>query len=123
MGLTAHALDALRLLLGFAPPSMMLVIHGLDDIDGRTTRKVLKQLIDIVREQSSRTVVKSLFTTNGMSQSLGDKTSMRERVDESRMVQDRPERSLPGAGSLSDLNIRSLEKGNHSVQRATSKER
>ncbi|KAG8158199.1 hypothetical protein KVR01_011960 [Diaporthe batatas] len=102
---TAPALDTLRLLLSFAPPSMVIVIHGLDAVDGRATRKVLTQLIDIIREQSSRTVVKSLFTTNGMSQSLGGGISRRERVDASRMVQDRPRRSLPGAGSLSDLGI------------------
>lgn len=113
---TAHALEVLRLLLGFSPPSMVLVIHGLDAVDGRTTRKVLKQLIDMIREQSSRTVVKCLFTTNGMSLSLGDKTSMRERVDASRMMQDRPWRSLPGAASLSDLNIRASEKGDDGTQ-------
>lgn len=120
---TKHALHVLRLLLSFAPPSMVLVIHGLDAIDGRTTRKVLRQLIDIVREQSCRTVVKSLFTTNGMSQTLGDKTFMSERVDASRMVQDRPGRSLPGAGSLSDLDIRNSAKGDHGPGRSTSKGR
>lgn len=120
---TTHALNFLQLLLSFAPPSMVFVIHGLDAIDGRSTRKVLKQLIDIVREQSSRTVVKSLFTTNGMSQSLGDKMSMSERVDASRMVQDRPGRSLPGADSLSDLDIRNSAKGVDGPGGSTSKGR
>lgn len=102
---------------------MVLIIHGLDAIDGRTTRKVLRQLINIVREQSCRTVVKSLFTTKGMSQSLGDKTSMSERVDASRMVQDHPGRSLAGAGSLSDLDSRNSAKGDDGPGRSISKGR
>lgn len=79
---------------------MVLSLYGLDSIDRQSTRKVLKQLINIVRVQRSRATDKSLFATNGMAQSLEVKASEGEPVDASRMVQDRPSESLPGTDSL-----------------------
>lgn len=90
---------------------MVPVVHGIDAIYSRNTWNVLKKLVDIVREQTSWTVVKSLFPTNGRSQALGNKASMSERVNASRMVQDLPGKSLPGSTSLIDSGIRSSVKG------------
>lgn len=100
---TEFALEVIRRFLSYAPPSIVLVIHGLEALEGRTTRDVMGQLVDIIREQSFVTVVKAFFTTNGMSQVLGDKTVGIERVDASRMSQGRPGRILRGAGSLDEM--------------------
>lgn len=95
---TEFALDVIRRFLTYAPSCLVLVIHGLDRLEGRTTRDTLGQLLDIIREQSSTTVVKAFFSTDGFSRVLGDKTVYSERVDASRMGQVR-------SGSLQDMRM------------------
>lgn len=77
---TEFALEVIRRFLGHAPSSLVIVIHSLEALDCRTTGSVLAQLMDIIREQGSVTVVKAFFSTNGMSQVLGFKTTGTERV-------------------------------------------
>lgn len=90
---------------------MVPVIHETAAVYRRTTWNVLKKLIDIVREQTSWTVLRSMFPTNGRSQAPGNKPSMSESVNASRMVQDLPGKSLPGSNSWIDSGIRNSMKG------------
>lgn len=97
------ALEVISRLLGYAPPSLVLVIHGLEALEGRRTQSIISQLVDIIREQSSLTVVKAFFSTNGMSQVLGNKMTGTERINAVRMGQAGPSRSLPGGSYLDEI--------------------
>lgn len=101
----SFALSTVRQFLQFAPPSLVFVIHGLETLESKETRSTLGGLIDILREQADKSVVKVLFTTNGMCRVLGKKTTPRERVDASRMAQGRPGRLLKGSSSLRELSV------------------
>ena len=102
---TARALDIIRAFLTHKSSGIVFVISGLEAVDDRATRPVLKDLVDIIRDHSSKTVVKTLFVTNGMSQTLGSKTTTGERVDASRLAQSRPGRPLRGGSSLNELQV------------------
>lgn len=100
---TKHALDMISQFFSYLSSGMVIVINGLEVLDDKETRKVLKELIDIIRDQGSKTTLKTIFLTNGMSQALGMKAIGAERVDASRFAVDRPTRPLRGGSSLSEL--------------------
>ncbi|KAK4165173.1 hypothetical protein QBC43DRAFT_316153 [Cladorrhinum sp. PSN259] len=74
------ALNIIRALLRHAPPSIVCVVDGIQSLEVKQTKRYLQELVDILREQGDSTVVKVLFTTDGMSQTLAKKMKGRERV-------------------------------------------
>ncbi|KAK3991381.1 hypothetical protein QBC44DRAFT_323547 [Cladorrhinum sp. PSN332] len=98
------ALETIKQLLSYAPPSLVCVIDGIQTLESRReTVSYLEELVDILREQGSKTVVKVLFTTDGMSLSLAEKIKRMERVSASSMAQRRPGGPARGQMSLSYL--------------------
>lgn len=97
------AMEILRHLLSYAPPSLVIIIHGLEGIESKATQIVLGHLVDVFREQSTKSVVKVLLTTNGMCHVLGKKTGHHERVNAERMSQGRAGYQLPESGHLIEL--------------------
>lgn len=102
---TTFALDTIRHFLAHSPSSLVIVLHGLEDIEGKETRSLLRDFIGVIREQSSQTVIKVLFTTNGMSHVLGENTELHEQADATRMAQETSRRLLRGSSSLSELEL------------------
>ncbi|KAB5582312.1 hypothetical protein GE09DRAFT_263460 [Coniochaeta sp. 2T2.1] len=96
------ALDMIRKLLLHAPPVLMCVIDGIQAFDTKELRPHIRRLVDILRDQGTRTVVKAMFTTDGMSRALAKKIKLRERVNASEMEnQERPGSPSKGYSSLS----------------------
>ncbi|KAB5586252.1 hypothetical protein GE09DRAFT_1235505 [Coniochaeta sp. 2T2.1] len=96
------ALEIIRKLLLHAPPVLMCVIDGVQAFDTKELRPHIRRLVDILRDQGTRTVVKVIFTTDGMSRALAKKIKLRERVNASEMDnQERPGSPSKGYSSLS----------------------
>ncbi|KAK0610084.1 hypothetical protein B0T17DRAFT_501085, partial [Bombardia bombarda] len=101
------ALDMIQALLTQAPPSLVFVVDGIQAFESQDTVPHLRKLARILREQSKKTVVKVLFTTDGMSRWLGELLKGRERVDASRISQARPWGPSHGFDSLDNLSASS----------------
>jgi hypothetical protein len=103
MNSVGSALELIRALLGHAQNSMVFIINGIRARESKTARSALEDVVEIIRQRSSKTAIKVIFTTDGMPQILGEKVKSRERVDASRLVQARLGGLLRGSSSLSDL--------------------
>jgi hypothetical protein len=100
-----QALGIIQELLSLAPASIVCIVDGIQAFECRETRKHMQRLVDILRDRGSETVVKALFTTDGMSHALAAKLNGRgERVIVSEMIPGRPSR---GGSTLNDLASRS----------------
>lgn len=100
-----QALTVIQALLAHINSGIVFVFNGIEAVDDSKTCGILKNLIQIIRDHSSKAVVKTLFITNGMSQALGQRTTYDERVDASRPGYDRPGRPPRGGSSLSQLQL------------------
>ncbi|KAK8099600.1 uncharacterized protein PG998_012841 [Apiospora kogelbergensis] len=82
------ALDMIEQLLSYAPPTVTLVIEGLEMVNEMTELSHLVRLIELIRTAGGdEKVFKVLLTTNGNSRALGRAMHWRERVDGSRFAQ------------------------------------
>ncbi|KAK4230040.1 hypothetical protein QBC38DRAFT_384886 [Podospora fimiseda] len=75
------SLDIIKDFLSYVPPSLVCVVDGLQAIEDRETVPYLERFVSILREQGQKTVVKVLFTTDGMSLTLAKKTKGQERFN------------------------------------------
>ncbi|KAH8907355.1 hypothetical protein BR93DRAFT_978822 [Coniochaeta sp. PMI_546] len=75
------ALEMVRRLLTLAPAEALFVIDGIQGCDTTATRRHIEALVDILRDQGSKAVVKVLFITRGESQALASKLTVEERVN------------------------------------------
>lgn len=107
-----YALEMIRKLLTLTPSTIVCVIDGLQDFETKeTTRRHIEKLLDILTDQGSKTVVKALFTTGGMSRALASKvTGVRERVDALEVDQVRSGRFPRGYSGLSDVSSSSRDR-------------
>ena len=98
------ALDMIEQLLSYAPPTVTLIIEGLEMVNDMTELSHLVRLIELIRTTGGdEKIFKVLLTTNGNSRALGRAMHWRERVDGSRFAQGRPGRLLRGATNLSEI--------------------
>lgn len=97
------ALELIRALLLHAPPSLVWVVDGLQLVQDETTLPHLRSLLKILRDQETRRISKVCFTTDGNCLALARATNVRERVDATRMAQNRPGALLRGGSHLNQL--------------------
>ncbi|KAK3947204.1 hypothetical protein QBC32DRAFT_385248 [Pseudoneurospora amorphoporcata] len=109
------ALQIMRELASYAPPSLIWILDNVQLTENRATRPHLKAFMDFLREQERKTNAahqegkmpysKVCFTTDGNSLLLNTTTNARtERIDASRMAQRRsPGRPLRGGSDVSEL--------------------
>lgn len=110
------ALQIIRELASYAPPSLIWIFDNIQLAENKTTRPHLKAFMDFLREQERKTNAaaareegkmpysKVCFTTDGNSLVLNTTTNARtERIDASRMAQRRPGRPLRGGSDVSEL--------------------
>jgi hypothetical protein len=99
------ALELISALLLHAPPSLVWVVDGLQLIQDETTLPHLRSLLNILRDQETRRISKVCFTTDGNCLVLARATNVRERVDATRMAQNRPGAFLRGGSHLDQLGL------------------
>ncbi|KAI1338824.1 hypothetical protein F5Y15DRAFT_98862 [Xylariaceae sp. FL0016] len=106
LGSTDAALDIVEALLELSPPSLILVLNGLEIIESERTVKQLHRLLKSIRAQSKVKTLKLLLTTSGYCVVADKNTDMnaREQVDAARFAQVRGRAHLPGGMYMSDVN-------------------
>lgn len=95
--------SALRLIQELMPQLPYMTVWIVDDIyltETESTLPYLEDLFEILRNKSSESVVKVLFTTKGNSRLLCSNLQVTERVDASRMAQERGGHFMPGGASF-----------------------
>ena len=106
------ALEVLGFLLDQSPPILLCIVDGLQELDGKETRRHLTLLLETFRSQrNTRNVklkdsdhpIKVLFTTAGRSRCLLDGLSTSEFIfaEHSNISRRIPGKSTPGRRSLS----------------------
>lgn len=94
---------ALRLIEKLMSQLPYMTVWIVDDIhltESASTLPYLENFLEILRNKSSESVVKVLFTTKGNSRLLCGNLQVTERVDASRMAQERGGHRLPGGASF-----------------------
>lgn len=103
IGSAGVALRVIDALLAHAPPSLILVIDGINMAESSTTTAILSSLMDIIRSQEQRRILKVCFTTNGNSRVLIKATRVVERVDASRVALGGISAPLRAASDINEL--------------------
>ena len=110
MKTASNALRIIQSLLEHAPSYMVCVVDGLQLLEDEDTVEALEQLLEILRDRASKSIVKVLFTTDGMSRILRMETELDERAYiptlGTRIARKRG-RPTRAKTSLSELTIRS----------------
>ncbi|KAF3010482.1 hypothetical protein E8E14_006455 [Neopestalotiopsis sp. 37M] len=94
---------ALRLIEELMSQLPYMTVWIVDDIhltESGSTLPYLENFLEILRNKSSESVVKVLFTTKGNSRLLCGNLQVTERVDASRMAQERGGHVMPGGASF-----------------------
>lgn len=97
------ALKMLDALLDHATPSLVCVVDGIQFGEGPTITAYFESFLEILRLHQGQRICKMCFTTQGGSTALSRSVNVWERVDASRMAQDRPGNPLRGGSSVSEL--------------------
>jgi hypothetical protein len=91
-------LKAIRVLLGILVLAdnkpLRFVLDGFQAIDTPETRPYLQRVVDLLREHGTKSVVKVVFTTNGVCEALLGTMASDERVTSEKLVEAGP--CLPG---------------------------
>ena len=91
--------ETLRLiesLLEYIPPSLIWIVYGMQIAESSRTTPLLQELIRILRSQEERCLSKVCFIAEGNSFLLAQTLDVTERVDATRLIQERLGQRLKG---------------------------
>ncbi|KAI1479211.1 hypothetical protein F4774DRAFT_138077 [Daldinia eschscholtzii] len=106
-GSVPFALQVVRALLKYAPPSLIWVLDGFQLTESQDTIPHLRTLISILRDQEANCISKVCFTTDGNCMVLSRTMNVLERVEASRTTQGRPGNLLRGGSDINTLGFSS----------------
>ena len=101
---TSAALDLIKVLLAYGPPTLMVIVNRLQVAECAATTPYLKRLVQLLQGYDPTRIIKVLFITGGASPALTETLNfLTEKVDARKMAQAKPGQPLRGWVSLSNL--------------------